>query len=249
VSKQPKKRQAIRKALVISSFLLFPITFKYFSPGIIITGAARGIINGSFMVFTFLFIIALFLGRAWCSWVCPGAGIEELAMTISAKPARGGKLDWIKWGIWVVWLGVIAWFAIAAGGYHAVDFFLLTDGGVSLSQVPLDYIIYYVVLGLFFILPLIAGKRATCHYFCWIAPFMILARKIGNLFKWPVLGLHVEPDNCIDCKRCSRECQMSLDVAHMVQAGKLEHSECILCGQCVDSCPKNVLRYTFSSTH
>ena len=40
---------------------------------------------------------------------------------------------------------------------------------------------------------------------------------------------------------------MSLDVNGMVQLSSMENSECILCGTCVDGCPKKAIRYTFSS--
>ncbi|MCA1076459.1 hypothetical protein K9O30_22675 [Clostridium bowmanii] len=46
------KRQNIRKALIIISFLLFPITIYYFSPFLIIEGMTKGIITGSFILFT-----------------------------------------------------------------------------------------------------------------------------------------------------------------------------------------------------
>jgi NAD-dependent dihydropyrimidine dehydrogenase PreA subunit len=39
---------------------------------------------------------------------------------------------------------------------------------------------------------------------------------------------------------------MSLDVNGMVRFRTMEHSDCMLCGSCVDACPKGVLRYTFS---
>jgi ferredoxin len=40
---------------------------------------------------------------------------------------------------------------------------------------------------------------------------------------------------------------MSLPVTDMVQAEKMEHSECILCGTCIDGCPKSAIHYSFSS--
>jgi ferredoxin len=39
---------------------------------------------------------------------------------------------------------------------------------------------------------------------------------------------------------------MSLEVQEMVEKGRMENSECVLCGQCVDSCPQGVIRYSFS---
>jgi ferredoxin-type protein NapH len=79
------RRQKIRKAIILISFLLFPITINYFSPYIIIDGAAQGIIAGSFITFVLLFIVSLFLGRAFCGWVCPGAGIQEFCFTVNLK--------------------------------------------------------------------------------------------------------------------------------------------------------------------
>ena len=38
---------------------------------------------------------------------------------------------------------------------------------------------------------------------------------------------------------------MSLDVHDMVQRADMEDTECILCGNCVDGCPRKVIRYIF----
>jgi hypothetical protein len=53
--KQLVTRQRIRKGLLLVSFLLFPITLYYFSPALILAGAAQGAINGSFLVFSLSF--------------------------------------------------------------------------------------------------------------------------------------------------------------------------------------------------
>ena len=52
-----------------------------------------------------------------------------------------------------------------------------------------------------------------------MAPFMILGRKVRNLFRWPALRLKAELDKCINCKKCTANCPMSLDVNGMVQGG------------------------------
>ena len=49
--KQQPLRQRIRKGVILTTFLLFPIIMNYFSPYVIIDGASQGIVNGSFIVF------------------------------------------------------------------------------------------------------------------------------------------------------------------------------------------------------
>jgi NAD-dependent dihydropyrimidine dehydrogenase PreA subunit len=79
-----------------------------------------------------------------------------------------------------------------------------------------------------------------------MAPFMIIGRKLRNLFGWPALGLAVEPETCTGCSLCTARCPMSLEVAEMVKSGVVEHAECILCGTCVDSCKKEAIRFCFA---
>ena len=76
---------------------------------------------------------------------------------------------------------------------------------------------------------------------------MILGRKLRNAANWPSLRLRANKEACISCKKCTTNCPMSLDVNAMVHEGTMENSECVLCGSCVDVCPKDVLRYSFSS--
>jgi polyferredoxin len=112
---------------------------------------------------------------------------------------------------------------------------------------PQGYIIYYAVIGIFLLLSVTLGRRAGCHTICWMAPFMILGRKLRNTVNWPALRLEAETERCINCKKCTQNCPMSLDVNGMVQQGAMEQSECVLCGTCVDVCPKDVIHCSFSS--
>ena len=243
--KQLPLRQRIRKAIVILAFLSFPVTMNFLSPYVIIDGAMNGIVNGSLIMFGLMFVSSLFLGRAWCGWVCPGAGMQEMLEPVNNRPVNGQKIDWIKWLIWVPWITLIAWLAVRAGGYSRVNLLYLTESGISVDE-PAKYIIYYIVIGLFVGLAAFAGRRAGCHSICWMAPFMIIGRGIRNRFAWPSLRLVAEPSACKDCKLCTKNCPMSLDVNAMVQKGQMEHHECLLCGTCVDHCPRGAIRYSFS---
>jgi len=245
-------RQRLRKTLVILTFLSFPVTMNFLSPYVIVDGAANGILNGSLLMFALLFISSLFLGRAWCGWVCPGCGMQEMVEQINTQPVNGKKIDWIKWLIWIPWVSLIVFLVLRAGGYHSLDLLYHTEGGISVAGSPerpilFAYIIYYTVVGLFIGLPIFAGRRAACHSICWMAPFMISGRWLRNRFNWPSLRLKADAAACSGCKKCTNNCPMSLDVNAMVQAGHMEHLECVLCGTCVDNCSKKAIRYSFSA--
>jgi len=73
--------QKIRIPLVIATAVLFHAALIFhllFSPVIIIMDSYSGIINASFVVFVLLFLLSLFFGRAYCSWFCPGCGVQEI---------------------------------------------------------------------------------------------------------------------------------------------------------------------------
>lgn len=237
------RRQRIRKALILASLLLFPVTLFYFSPVLIVESAAQGIINGSLIVFTVMFFSAMILGRAWCGWACPGAGLQEALAPINDARLET-KRDAIKWAIWIPWILSVALTAYFAGGYQSVDFFFQTENGISVTR-PIGYVIYYAVLTLFITVALVAGRRGACHRICWMSPFMILGRRTGNALRLPALRLEAVSEKCVGCEQCAKHCSMSLDVSKMVKTGKMENDECVLCGVCVDGCKQGAIRFTF----
>jgi polyferredoxin len=240
-------RQRIRKALVILAFLSFPITMNFLSPYVIIDGTMSGIVSGSLIMFGLMFLSSLFLGRAWCGWVCPGGGMQEIAEPVNRRPVNGSKNDWIKWVIWIPWISLIVWMAVQAGGYSRVNFLHLTDTGISVDE-PFKYITFYLIVGLFVGLAMFFGRRAGCHTICWMAPFMMIGRWIRNRLGWASLRLAADASACSNCKRCTKNCPMSLDVNAMVQVEQMEDAECILCGTCVDNCAKSAISYSFSAS-
>lgn len=241
------QRQRLRVGLVVISFILFPVTIFYLSPVHIVVAASKGIINGSFLMFGLQFLSALVLGRGFCGWVCPAAGLSEACSLAKSKPAPGGRLNLIKYLIWVPWLAAIVFFAIQAGGYSTIDPLYATTSGISLADIY-AHIPYYTVVGLITILALTAGQRGFCHYVCWMAPFMIIGAKLQRAIRLPALHLRVGRDACRDCGRCSRTCPMGLPVNEQLRTGRLNDPECILCGQCIDGCPTGSLKYGFGQT-
>lgn len=244
------RSQRIRKGLIVGSALLFPITMVYFSPAMVFRGARLGIVSGSYLTFAMLFIAALVFGRAWCGWLCPVAGLSALIETADARPFRARRAKAVKYAIWVVWLAAIALVAtLVGGGFSSVDPFLGTAYGITVHSLEM-LAVYYLVIALIVVPTLVLGRRGFCHTLCWMAPFMVLGRKLGLFLRLPSLRLRTTGATCRDCGGCQTVCPMSLPVADMVRTGPLERADCILCGSCVSACPGGVLSLRFGvGTH
>ena len=195
--------------------------------------------------FGLMFLASLFVGRLWCGWACPAGALQEFAEPVNNKRTPGGRFNFVKWVVWVPWLAILVWITVQAGGIRSIQPLYQLEGGVTLTQ-PYWFMIYYIVVALFLGLALILGRRAACHTLCWMAPFMMVGRRIRNRFGWPALQLAADPTTCTNCQLCTRLCPMSLDVNAMVQQARMENGECILCGSCVDNCPKGSIRFSFS---
>src|SRR5210317_1365055 len=215
------KRQIIRKRITYISFFLFPATFVYFSPYVIVDATTKGIICGSFIMFILLFLGSIFLGRAFCGWACPLGGAQEMLSPLKKKIVRKGKL--IKWFIWVPWILAIIILDIRHGGYEKIDPLFRTTHGFSLANKYLA-IAYSAIIALLLISFFALGKRSLCKNLCWIAPFMILGSKLQSVLKTPSLKLIKTGNPCNNCHRCTSSCLMGLDVEDMVSRQKMKNS-------------------------
>lgn len=239
-----KLRQKIRKTLIFISVILFPVTMFYYSPYVIIHAATESVICGSFILFALMLFFSIFFGRIFCGYMCAGAGLGEMSGCINSKPPKLGRLKLIKYVIWVIWIAIVITLYVINGGLKYIDPLYGTEYGISIKAVE-EYPVYLIVVFILFLLPLIFGKRATCHYICWMAPFMNIGMKIRNILHLPGLRMAVDQSKCIDCKLCTKNCPMGLDVHHMVKDNHIDEYECSMCGECVDHCPKKVISYKF----
>ncbi len=237
-------RQNIRKWLLVISFLLIPVTIFYISPVIIMMGAAEGIVTGGILLFILIFFLSLFVARLWCGWLCPMGACQEIGSPVMKHTVADGWRNWIKYGVMALWIIVIAYSFYGAGGIHAVDPFYGTVNGISISSLDILMIVVIIFSGIFAI-AYFTGRRGFCHILCPQAGIMVAGRKIRNIFGWPALQLNADAALCIDCKKCSKECPMGLDVNGMVRKGEMEKADCILCASCADTCPKGAITYAW----
>lgn len=237
-------RQRNRRIIVYISLLLFPLTLNYMSPYVSLDGAFRGIIAGSVLLFALQFLSGIVFGRLWCGWLCPASGLSELGATVNNKNVPVKVLRIIRYSIFAIWFGILITGFIVAGGIQGVDPLHLTDKIVSVDE-PMKFIIYYSVLTTLFILTITIGKRGACHTICWMAPFMAAGYQVGRKLHVPQLRIQGDYELCIRCGQCNRKCPMSIDVREQVKSGGVVVSDCILCCECVDTCPKKAIKPGF----
>lgn len=238
-------RQKIRKAILILTFLLIPVTIFYVSPVVIMMGASEGIVSGSMILFVLLFILSLFVGRLWCGWLCPMGAWQELCSPVMKRTVKEGWRNYVKYVISVLWIAAIANAFMSAGGIKGIDPFFGTVNGISISSMEVLMMVGMIFFFIF-VIAFITGKRGVCHVVCPIAGIMVAGRAIRNMIGWSAIQLDAEADLCIDCKKCVQECPMGLDVHGMVRQNKMENPDCILCASCSDICPEGVIRYSFA---
>ena len=233
----------VRTVLGIITLLLFPVIMNFLSPVVSVFGAMDGVITGSLMLFAAMFITGMFFGRAWCGWLCPMSAMGDLCAKVSGKAVNVNKLRVVRYIIFAVWAAVLIAGFIMAGGVKKADFLFFTESGVSVDM-PLKYIMYYLVLAVFIVTNLLVGRRGACHSFCWMAPFLAGGYAAGKLLKLPQLRIKADAEKCVDCGKCTKACPMSLPVNEALKQGSIDTSDCILCGECVKSCAKDVLRFS-----
>jgi len=128
----------------------------------------------------------------------------------------------------------------AVHGFHRVDL------AYGMTNITLERKIILTLGAILIIAPLTAvfGKFASCKYICWQAPFMILGTMIRDYFNFRGLRLRTDPGKCTGCKACTLKCPMNIDVMENVKNNRLKHTECILCGNCIDTCKHQAIRFT-----
>jgi len=237
-------RQKTRRILVYISLLIFPLTLNYMSPYISLDGAFQGIIAGSVLLFGLQFLSGIFFGRIWCGWLCPISGLSELGATVNNKTVPVKRLRMIRYSIFTVWFAILVTGFVLAGGIKEINPFHLTENIVSVDE-PVKYFIYFIVLTTFFVLMLTIGKRGACHTICWMSPFMAAGYQLGRKLRLPQLRVQADYELCIRCGQCNRKCPMSINVRDQVKQGGVILSDCILCCECIDTCPKKALELGF----
>lgn len=114
--------------------------------------------------------------------------------------------------------------------------------GAFLLEFRQSYFEQGLVLGVLFIAILAASLKVTR---LWCRSMCPLGALLGMFSRWSVLGLHKDAERCNNCNRCLLKCQGGDDPNGGAAWRK---AECLMCMNCVGSCPEHALEFRFFRT-
>lgn len=184
-------------------------------------------------------ILAFLLGRVFCSWICPVTFILEISdrlrRAVSRRKHLRNRLVVAKRVIWFVLLGELLLSMIIG----APLFVFLSPPGlvgreimmfVFFHTLAIEGVLLLIIIGLELV-----TRRFFCRSFCPLGGLLALA---GSRRRLRVV---VEEKNCVDCGMCVRSCPMGL----VPQTGEGMSAYCWNCGECLDSCKTDALRFSW----
>jgi NAD-dependent dihydropyrimidine dehydrogenase PreA subunit len=211
--------------------------------------ALKGVFGTSAFFFAIIFFLTIFFGRFLCSWLCVYAPVQEQAanflMNSGNNPNKKKRsvllqklisisLAVVFWGALVMAtvdnLGKIT-FDLTAGTFDACDQWLYTAG--ILTMFPLTVLLIHLL-----------GSRYFCRYLCPIGAMMSLLGKLS------LLRIGIDSSKCDDCGACDIRCQMNVDIKKYRDKNlpAVIDGDCIICGDCIDACPKDCMSFRLIPT-
>lgn len=177
--------------------------------------------------------ITIILGRFFCGWFCTFGAVNDFIYMVSHKLFKikfrvnekiDSKLKYIKY---VVLLFIVTTIWISGStffdSYSPWNAFAAMDNiSESVAQYTAGFIILALILiGAIFI------ERFFCRYLCPLGAVFSVLSKL-RIFK-----ISKPTDNCGNCRMCTNNCSMGIELYKMDKVGS---GECINCFKCIEIC-------------
>jgi ferredoxin-type protein NapH len=179
-------------------------------------------------------IYGTIFGRAFCGWVCPFGGFQDLLGLLNKRKKKLQSFTYSKFAMLLV-VVVLAWITLDT------FFCKFCPAGSLFASVPAPLFYPSLNIGFFFyvhiatliltVVLVLLFSRFWCRYLCPLG-------SIGVFNKLSILTVSLNLAKCTKCARCLDVCPMGIDKLENI--GK--SSDCILCGKCVEACQTNALK-------
>ncbi|PAF44435.1 quinol dehydrogenase ferredoxin subunit NapH [Helicobacter sp. 11S02596-1] len=188
-------------------------------------------------LFVVLVIYGVFLGRAYCAYVCPLNLVTDFAAFLRRKLGWNQSVKQIhlsrnaKYG--VLFLTLVLSFVFGVAVFEMVSPISMLHRGIVFGMGAG----FFGVLGVF-LFDLLLLKNGFCGHIC------PLGATFGLIGKYSIWRVKYDLEKCTHCKRCVQICPEN-QVLHMIgkKSGVIDGMACIKCGRCVEVCNDDALHY------
>jgi ferredoxin-type protein NapF len=225
------------------------------------------------MGFIVVILLTVVFGRVYCSGICPLGTLQDIIIAISRrlKPKRKRRFLFtsnrkriLRYGILaamiIFWLAgslflvnlldpysnfgkiTVSLFQPIYVWLHNALVFTLESFDVfairplSLHALPLDVVIISAAILLVIVVMAAARGRLFCNTICPVGSIL------GLVGSKPLFQIKFNEDACTFCTKCEWVCKAEcLDSKNQ----KVDHSRCINCFNCLESCPQGGITYSF----
>lgn len=182
-------------------------------------------------------MIAVFLGRVFCSWICPVSFFLELfdrtRRLLSRRSFLRNRLLVAKRLLWFTLIGELV-ISLVLG---APLFVFLSPPGLIGREIMMAVFFGKLALEGVLVILIILLDLLTRRFFC--RTFCPLGGLLAFLGRKRSLRVHLQAADCTNCGRCSKVCPMGLQP----NEGEGLSAYCWNCGECVDVCEHDALTF------
>lgn len=191
---------------------------------------ASGIVLGLLIL-----ISNLFIGRKFCSYICPLGTIQEGLFQFRSRRYRLKK----KVPLYLERkLGKLRYLILAAtlilAGTGLAYYYIQLCPIYGLSRLPALAIGALIVIGIS-LLGAFFTERFWCRFLCPFAALMNISQAAGKLFGIKRRLIRRNLERCNDCGACCLYCPMNIN---LLEEEYVTNPNCIGCGMCAEKCPR-----------
>jgi len=268
----PRSLQSLRRIYAVFFFGLFVVLLlltdfedlKGFQTSLLLeldplTALAAFLTSGTFyagLLWSLAVIVpTLFLGRFFCSWICPLGILNQFSSWLLNKRRPRDDYDVnryrpifrLKYYLLAALLvlaifgslqvGLLDPIALMARSFTAA---VLPAANLAGAEIYLSQPVFHggaLIAGI--LIAIVLANRFMTRFFCRV--LCPLGALLGLLSRRAPLRIQRDVDRCIDCDKCLRSCQGGCD-----PHAELRVSECHVCMNCIEDCPTQALHFGFA---
>ncbi|TLD83982.1 quinol dehydrogenase ferredoxin subunit NapH [Helicobacter sp. MIT 11-5569] len=183
-------------------------------------------------------LYGLFLGRAYCSFVCPINLVTDFAAflrRIFGLDALGNLVSFKNsLRYYILALSLLLSFVFGIAAFEAISPISMLHRGIIFGA----GVGLLSVFGVF-LLDLFVAKHAFCGHICPLGAFYSL------ISRFAILKVKYDLEACTHCMECKKICPQK-QVLRIIgkESGLIKSGECTRCGRCIEVCGDNALQFS-----